>query len=167
MNPMELVTPAIGLMFWTCVVFILLLILLKKFAWKPILKAVDDRNSSIEEALSSAEKAKAEMAELTASNEKILSDARLERDALLKEARDIKEKIVGEAKSKATDEAEKIINSAKEQITNEKMKAMTELKNQVADISIEMAEKIVKTELADTNKQKELIAKALKATELN
>ena len=159
---MELVTPAIGLMFWTCVVFILLLILLKKFAWKPILKAVDDRNNSIEEALSSAEKAKEEMAELTANNEKILSDARLERDALLKEARDIKEKIVGEAKNKAAEEAEKIITSAKEQITNEKMKAMTELKNQVADISIEMAEKILRTELKDTKNQKKLIEEALK-----
>ena len=159
---MQLVTPAIGLMFWTVVIFILLLVILKKFAWKPILKAVDDRNNSIEEALSAAEKAKEEMAELSSNNEKILSDARIERDVIIKEARGIKEQTIADAKSQATEEAEKIILSAKEQINNEKMKAMTELKNQVADIAITMAEKIIKAELKDSEKQKNLIAEALK-----
>ena len=158
---MQLVTPAIGLMFWTIVIFILLLVILKKFAWKPILKAVDDRNSSIEDALSAAEKAKEEMAELSSNNEKILSEARIERDAIIKEAREIKEKTIADAKAAASDEAEKIIVSAKEQINNEKMKAMTELKNHVADLSIDMAEKILKLELSDASKQKELITKAL------
>ena len=142
---MELVTPGIGLIFWTSVVFIVLIILLKKFAWSPILKAVDDRNNSINEALSSAEKAKSEMEQLSADNKKILNEALIERDAIIKEARDIKIKTIADAKNNASIEAEKIISSAKEQIKNEKMKAMTELKNEIADISIQMAEKIIKT----------------------
>jgi F-type H+-transporting ATPase subunit b len=162
MDSMQLVTPAIGLMFWTVVIFVLLLIILKKFAWKPILKAVDDRNNSITEALSSAEKAKAEMEQLSANNEKILQEARLERDLIIKEARTVKENIVSEAKDKASSEAEKIILSAKEQISNEKMKAMTELKNEIADISIQMAEKIIKSELKDEKSQKKLIEETLK-----
>lgn len=132
MDPMALVTPAIGLMFWTCVVFVLLLVLLKKFAWKPILDAVDERNESIDNALKSAENAKAEMQALNADNERILAEARLERDTLLKEAREIKGNIINEAKEQANVEADKILTSAKEQISNEKMKAITELKNTVA-----------------------------------
>jgi len=167
MDPMALVTPAIGLMFWTCVVFTLLVILLRKFAWKPILTAVDERNSNIENALQAAEKAKTEMAELTANNEKIITEAKRERDSLLKEAREAKEQIVVEAKNQANIEADKIITTAKEQISNEKLKAVTELKNYVAELSIEMAEKIVRAELSDTNKQKEFIAKMLKTNEPN
>ena len=159
---MELVTPAFGQLFWGGLVFIILLLLLKKFAWKPILKAVDDRNNSITEALSSAEKAKAEMEQLSSNNEKILQEARLERDLIIKEARAIKENIVSEAKNKASSEAEKIILSAKEQISNEKMKAMIELKNEIADISIQMAEKIIKSELKDVKSQKKLIEETLK-----
>ena len=159
---MELVTPGIGLIFWTSVVFIVLIILLKKFAWSPILKAVDDRNNSINEALSSAEKAKSEMEQLSADNKKILNEALIERDAIIKEARDIKIKTIADAKNNASIEAEKIISSAKEQIKNEKMKAMTELKNEIADISIQMAEKIIKTELKDAKSQKKLIEEDLK-----
>jgi F-type H+-transporting ATPase subunit b len=159
---MELVTPGIGLIFWTSVVFVVLIILLKKFAWSPILKAVDDRNNSINEALSSAEKAKSEMEQLSADNKKILNEALIERDAIIKEARDIKIKTIADAKNNASIEAEKIISSAKEQIKNEKMKAMTELKNEIADISIQMAEKIIKTELKDAKSQKKLIEEDLK-----
>ncbi len=159
---MELVTPGIGLIFWTSVVFIVLIILLKKFAWSPILKAVDDRNNSINEALSSAEKAKSEMEQLSADNKKILNEALIERDAIIKEARDIKIKTIADAKNSASIEAEKIISSAKEQIKNEKMKAMTELKNEIAGISIQMAEKIIKTELKDAKSQKKLIEEDLK-----
>ncbi|HJN64324.1 MAG TPA: F0F1 ATP synthase subunit B [Flavobacteriales bacterium] len=164
---MELVTPAIGLIFWTAVVFILLVILLKKFAWKPILTAVENRNESIENALKAAEKAKEDIENLTADNERILNEAKLERDALLKEAREIKDKVIAEAKDKAKTEAEKILVSAKEQITNEKMAAITELKNQVAELSIEIAEKIIKSELEDLNKQKELVTSAISDTDLN
>ena len=159
---MELVTPAIGLIFWTTVVFTLLVLLLKKFAWKPILSAVDERNQSIKNSLAQAEKARNEMSELTANNEKIIAQAKLDRDVILKEARDMKNEIISEAKDKASKEAEKLVSTAKEQILNEKMKAITELKNHVADLSIEMAEKILNSELSDVAKQKELVKKALK-----
>ena len=159
---MELVTPAIGLIFWTTVVFTLLVLLLKKFAWKPILSAVDERNKSIKDSLAQAEKARSEMSELTANNEKIIAQAKVDRDLILKEARDIKNEIISEAKDKASKEAEKLVTTAKEQILNEKMKAISELKNHVADLSIEMAEKILSSELSDVAKQKELVKKALK-----
>lgn len=159
---MELVTPAIGLIFWTTVVFTLLVLLLKKFAWKPILSAVDERNKSIKDSLAQAEKARTEMSELTANNEKIIAQAKVDRDIILKEARDMKNEIISEAKDKANKEAEKLVSTAKEQILNEKMKAITELKNHVADLSIEMAEKILSSELSDVAKQKELVSKALK-----
>ena len=159
---MELVTPAIGLIFWTTVVFTLLVLLLKKFAWKPILSAVDERNKSIKDSLAQAEKARSDMSELTANNEKIIAQAKVDRDIILKEARDMKNEIISEAKDKANKEAEKLVSTAKEQILNEKMKAITELKNHVADLSIEMAEKILSSELSDVAKQKELVSKALK-----
>ena len=117
-----------GLIIWTTIIFTLLLIVLKKFAWKPILNSVDERNKSIEDALKAADKAKQEMASLNADNEKILQEAKKERDLLLKEAREIKSSIINEAKEQANTEADKIITSAKEQIFNEKMKALTELK---------------------------------------
>jgi F-type H+-transporting ATPase subunit b len=159
---MELVTPAIGLIFWTTVVFTLLVLLLKKFAWKPILSAVDERNKSIKDSLAQAEKARSEMSELTANNEKIIAQAKVDRDIILKEARDMKNEIISEAKEKANKEAEKLVSTAKEQILNEKMKAITELKNHVADLSIEMAEKILSSELSDVAKQKKMVTNALK-----
>ena len=164
---MELVTPEIGLIFWTTIVFLLLLFVLKKYAWKPILAAVDERNKSIEDALKAADKAKEEMLALNVDNERILMEAKKERDVLLKEGREIKDNIIAEAKDKAKIEADKILITAKEQINNEKMKAITELKNQVAEMSIDIAEKILKSELSDKNKQKELIAEALKSNKLN
>ena len=164
---MELVTPEIGLIFWTTIVFTLLLIVLKKYAWKPILDSVDKRNKSIEDALKAADKAKEEMALLNSDNERILQEARVERDNLLKEAREIKNRIINEAKEQANTEAEKILTSTKGQISNEKMKALTELKNQVAELSIEMTEKILKSELSDAVKQKEFVSKLLKQSELN
>ena len=164
---MELVTPEIGLIFWTTVVFSLLLLVLKKYAWKPILSAVDERNKSIEDALKAADKAKKEMLALNTDNERIFTEAKKERDALLKEGREIKDNIIAEAKDKAKIESDKILITAKEQINNEKMKAITELKNQVAEMSIDIAEKILKSELSDKNKQKELIAEALKSNKLN
>ena len=150
-----------------CTRTLITLIILKKYAWKPILSAVDARNKSIEDALKSADKAKKEMLALNTDNERILMEAKKERDALLKEGREIKDNIIDEAKDKAKVEADKILITAKEQINNEKMKAITELKNQVAEMSIDIAEKILKSELSDKNKQKELIAEALKSNELN
>ncbi len=116
-----------GLIIWTTIIFTLLLIVLKKFAWKPILNSVDERNKSIEEALKAADKAKEEMELLNADNERILTEARAERDELLKEARDIKNGIINEAKEKANKEADKILTSAKEQIANEKMMLLFKL----------------------------------------
>jgi len=156
-----------GLIIWTTIIFTLLLLFLKKFAWKPILKAVDERNKSIEEALKSADKAKEEMALLNADNEKILNEAKAQRDTLLKEARDIKEGIINDAKERANQEAEKILTSAKEQIANEKMKAITELKNSVAVLSINIAEKVLKRELKDKTNQEEYVVGRLKDSELN
>jgi len=158
---------SVGLFFWQSLLFIALILLLKKFAWGPILSAVEEREEGIKEALELAEKAKEEMQALNADNERILAEARIERDVLLKEAREMKDKIVNEAKDQANTEADKILLSAKEQINNEKLKAITELKNQVADMSIDIAEKILRSELSDSNKQKELVAQVLKSNELN
>lgn len=164
---MELVMPETGLLIWMMITFLIVLILLKKFAWKPILKMIKDREDSIDNALKSAENAKLEMQNLKSDNEKILAQARNERDTMMKEARDMKDQIVGEAKGKAKEEADKILTSAREAIQNEKMAAITELKNQVALLSVDIAEKILKRELSDENKQKDLIGDLLKDTKLN
>jgi len=156
-----------GLIIWTTIIFSLLLVVLKRFAWKPILSAVDERNKSIEEALRSADKAKEEMALLNADNERILIEAKNQRDALLKEARDIKEGIIKEAQENANKQADKILTSAKEQIANEKLKAITELKNKVAILSIDIAEKVLKRELKDKSHQEEFITETLKNSDLN
>ena len=162
---MDLVTPAIGLIFWTTVVFLLLVLLLKKYAWKPILTAVQKRNETIKEALESAEKAKQEMESLTANNEKIITEAKKERDNLLKEAREIKTQIIFDAKEQANIEAEKIIKTAKDQITNEKLKALTELKNQVAKLAIEMTEKVIGSEFINEDTQKKYVNSVLEKQE--
>lgn len=165
LNP--LVTPDIGLLFWTTVTFLILLVLLRKFAWKPILNAVKSREESIDQALESAEKAREEMAQLKSDNDKILKEAREERDAMLKEARDIKEKTIAGAKEKAGQEASRIIADAREQIENQKMAAITELKNQVGEISILIAEKVLRAELEDKAKQEALVNEQLKDFNLN
>ena len=158
---------SIGLFFWQSLLFLVLVFFLRKFAWKPILEAVEGREEGIKNALQAAEKAKADIQALNADNERILAEAKADRDKLLKEAREMKDNIISEAKDKASQEADKVMAAAKEQINNEKMKAVTELKNQVAELSIEVAEKILKSELKDADKQKELVAAALKEAELN
>lgn len=158
---------SIGLFFWQSLLFLVLVFFLRKFAWKPILEAVEGREEGIKSALQAAEKAKADIHALNADNERILAEAKADRDKLLKEAREMKENIISEAKDKASQEADKVMAAAKEQINNEKMKAVTELKNQVAELSIKVAEKILKSELKDADKQKELVAAALKEAELN
>lgn len=164
---MELVKPELGLFFWMMVTFLIVLFLLTKFAWKPIMKMIKDREASIDDALKSAEKAKADIASMQADNERLLNEARRERDAMLKEARDMKDAIVAEAKGKAKEEADKLLTAARESIHNEKMAAITELKNQVAQLSIDIAEKMLKRELSAENKQKELIGDLLKDAKLN
>ena len=158
---------SIGLFFWQTLLFLALVFFLRKYAWKPILEAVEGREKGIKNALDAADKAKAEMQALSADNERILAEAKIERDSLLKEAREMKENIISEAKEKASLEADKVMASAKEQINNEKQKAVIELKNQVASLSIEIAEKVLKSELKDADKQKELVGAALKDAELN
>lgn len=163
----SLIKPGIGLIVWTTLVFVLLLFLLSKYAWKPILNAIKTREEGITNALSAAEKAKEEMKALQAGNEKILAEARAERDAMLKDARDAREAMVNEAKTKAKTESDRILASAREQITNEKNAAITELKNQVAALSIEIAEKILKSELSSDEKQKTLVNTLMKDVNLN
>lgn len=164
---MELVTPDIGLAIWTTLAFVILMFLLKKFAWGPILKGVQEREESITESLKSAEKAREDMAAMQSKNEDLLREARIERDKILKEARDAKDSIISESKGKAQEEADKIIASARENIQHEKMAAISELKNQVATLSIEIAEKILKEHLGDEQKQKELVNNLMDDVNLN
>ena len=164
---MDLVTPGFGLIFWTSVVFIILLVLLKRMAWTPILNNVDARNKSIEEALEAAKNARDEMSNLKADNDRILKEARAERDEMLKEAREIKASIISEAKSAAKDEADKMIASAKVVIENEKAGAISELKNTVGSLSVDIAEKVLRAELKDVDKQNAFIADMLKDIKLN
>ena len=167
-NMEKLITDfSLGLFFWQTVLFIILVLFLKKYAWKPILLAVEQREKGINEALSSAQKAKEEMENLNANNEIVLLEAKAERDSLLKEAREVKAQIINDAKEMAGGEADKILNSAKEQIANEKMKAITELKNSVALLSIEIAEKVLKRELKDKANQEGFVEAVLKEAELN
>jgi F-type H+-transporting ATPase subunit b len=153
----SLITPGIGLIFWTSVVFLLLLFLLGKYAWKPILNAIKTREEHIKDALSSADKALRDMRELQSNNDKILQQARAERDALLKEARATKDSIIAEAKTKAQEDAVRIVEAARELIENEKNKAHDELRKQVAQLSVEIAEKVLRQELKSDSKQMEFV----------
>jgi F-type H+-transporting ATPase subunit b len=164
---MELVTPSIGLLFWMLVSFGIIFWILKKFAWKPILTMLQAREDSITEALSSAERAKKEMAMLQSNNEKLLAEARAQRDIMLKEARDIKDQIIGEAKGAAQKEADKLMKSARENIQSEKNAAISEMKSQVATLSLEIAEKILREELSSSEKQKTLVKALLNDVNLN
>ncbi|MDA8588683.1 F0F1 ATP synthase subunit B [Flavobacteriaceae bacterium] len=153
---------SIGLFFWQTIIFILLIFLLKKYAWKPILDAVNEREEGIKNALLSAEKAKEEMASLQSDNEETLKKARVERDSLLKEAREIKQQLIDDAKNEAQSEAKKIISQAQETIQNEKKAAISDLKNQVATLSIDIAEKVLKEKLSDDKTQMNLVKDLVK-----
>ncbi len=164
---MELVSPGIGLIFWMTLSFGIVLFILAKFAWKPILKSLRDREETIDEALNAANKAREEMKELQFSNEALLKEAKEERDGILRDARKVKESIIEDSKTKANEEANRIVESAKESIQNEKMAAMTDLKNQLATLSIEIAEKILKEELSEDKKQKEYVQKLIDDVKFN
>ena len=155
-----------GLFFWQFFIFIGLILLLKKFAWKPILDTVNERETSIKDALSSADEARKEMASLQEDNQKILQEARAEREALLKEARTSGADLLAKAKEDAKLEADKILSQAQDAIQNEKRAAINELKNQVAQISLEIAEKVIEGELEDKDKQTSLVEKLLKDASL-
>lgn len=165
LNP--LLSPSYGLIVWTLLAFLTVLFLLKKFAWKPILNALKEREDSIQNALDAAKKAKEEMFALQSDNQRILDEAKLERDKIMKDAREVKDTIIAEAKQKAQKEGEKLLATARENIQNEKMDAITELKNQVAKLSIDIAEKILKEELSSQEKQKKLVSALLEDVNLN
>lgn len=156
-----------GLFFWQTLLFIVLLFLLAKFAWKPILNSVNEREKSIEDALNEAKKAREEMELLKAENDKILKEAKIERDSILKEAREMKDNIIAKAKESAQVEADKLVENARAAIQTEKTAAMTELKNQVATLSIEVAEKVLGRELKDNSAQEELAKEMINQAKLN
>lgn len=163
----SLVSPAIGLVFWTTVIFLLFFFILKKFAWKPILSAVKARDEMIKGSLASAEKARKEMAKLQSDNEAILRKAREERENILKEARDVRDKLIAEAKGKATEEAEKLIEKARTSIEREKAIALADIREQVANLSVDIASKILGEKLKQTGEQQKLIDIYLKEINLN
>ncbi len=156
-----------GLFFWQAIILIILIVLLRKFAWKPILDSLNSREEGIREALESAEKAKQEMANLKADNEKMLQEARAERDTMLKEAQDMKKNIMAEATEDATEKANTIIANAQETINAEKKAALAEIKTQVAELSLEIAEKVTKQKLNDDKSQMDLVNKMLEDVKSN
>lgn len=164
---MDLVLPDFGLLFWTALVFALLLFLLAKFAWKPILGMVNEREQKITDALALAEKTKKEMQAMQAQNESLIQEARAERDAIVRDAKDTATKMVAEAKNGAKIEAEKVMSNARDMINSEKVAAISELKNQVASFSLEIAEKIVRGEMSSDDKQKALAEKMAADVNLN
>jgi len=164
---MDLVTPGIGLIFWSALFFLILLFILAKFAWPAILSAVKARNESIRMALDAADKAREEMAKLQADNEQILAEAKSERDALLRDAKQVKDKMIVEAKDKASEEANKLIQNARDAIQAEKAAAINEMKQQMATLSVGIAEQILRTKLKDTKEQKDLVDKLINEADLN
>jgi len=164
---MSLINPGFGLVIWMTIALLVVLFVLKKYAWKPIMEALKEREDSIESSLRAAENAHEEMKNLKVGNEKLLKEAKEERDAILREARKIKENIIEEAKTKANEEAGNIVESAKDRIKHEKMAAIVEIKNLIADQAITIAEKVLRDELKDKKKQKEYINVLLKETNLN
>ncbi len=163
---MNLTAPE-SLIFWTTIIFLIFLFLMRKLAWKPILGAVKSREDSINNALRSAEEAKKEMQNLKADNEKLLAEARAERDMMIKEAREIKDKMIADAKNEAQNQGAKMIEQAKATIEGEKNAALAELKNQVSSLSVEIAEKLLKNELSDKENQTKLVEKMLGDVKLN
>lgn len=164
---MGLVTPGIGLIIWMTIAFLVVWIGLGKFAWPAIMNTIKEREESITNALKSAEEARKEMAKLQSDNERILKEAYAQRDTIMKEAKELKDKIVSEAKEKAQVEADRIVASARESILNEKTAAMADIKAHVAQLSIDIAEKILRSELGDSEKQEKLMKDLISEIKLN
>lgn len=163
----SLTSPAIGTIFWTVLIFSAFFLILRKFAWKPILSVIKERDELIKGSLASAEKARKEMLKLQSDNEAILQKARQEREGILKEAREIRDKLIAEAKTRATEEAEKIIEKAKTGIEKEKAIALAEIRDKVAVLSVEIAEKILKERLKVTDEHEKIIDSYLNEIDLN
>jgi F-type H+-transporting ATPase subunit b len=164
---MELVTPNLGTIFWMVIIFGIVAIVLKKFAWKPILHALDEREGSIENALNAAAEARQEMSKLKAGNEELLAEARKEKESILREAMNLKEGIISEAKEKASAETQRTIEHARKQIQNEKSKSINEMKKQMTGISLMIAEKIIRKEMADNKQHQEMVNKLIDEIKLN
>jgi len=164
---MDLLVPSFGLLIWTIIAFLIVFFILKKYAWKPILKSLQERETGISDSLATAERVRAEMAQLKNENELLLAQAREERAQMLKEARDTKDKIVNEAKEKAKTEANKIILDAQFAIETQKMAALTEVKNQVGNLVIEVSEKILRRELSNKQEQEKYIKQLAEEVKLN
>ncbi len=164
---MDLVTPALGLLFWQTVIFLTTLFILAKFAWKPIVKALQEREHVITDALGAAEKAKEEMKNLQATNEKMLQEGRAEREKMMKDAQVTANGIVSEAKEKATEEANRIVHNAKALIETEKNAALAEVRNTAASLSLQIAEKLLKKNLSGDESQKALVNEYIKEAKLN
>lgn len=156
---MQLLTPAFGLIFWTLIAFLAAFFILKKFAWPAIINGLNEREKTIADSLATAERVKQEMAQLKSENEELLAQAREERAQMLKEAKETKDKIIGEAKEQAKVEANKIIVDANNAIQNQKMAALTDVKNQIGNMVVEVAEKVIRRELAKGNDQEIYIRK--------
>jgi F-type H+-transporting ATPase subunit b len=164
---MGLLTPALGLFVWALLAFLIVFFLLRKFAWGPILNTLNERESGIADSIASAEKVRAEMANLKSENEQLLNQAREERTIILKEAREAKEQIIADAKNKATEDANRIMAEAREQIQNEKMRAVIDLKNQVGTLAIELSEKVLRKELSDKSASQSYINSLASEIKLN
>ncbi len=164
---MQLVTPDIGLLFWMLVSFLIVFFLLKKFAWKPILSMLHNREETIEKALQSAEKAKEEMQRLQADNEKILDEARMEREKIFRDAQSMRERIVAEAREQAKKEKDRILDETRLAIQSEKAAAIKEIRETTADLSVKIAEKLLRHELSNDQQQKELIDQLTKDISIN
>jgi F-type H+-transporting ATPase subunit b len=164
---MDLLIPEVGLVVFQTIAFLLLMLVLTKFAWKPVLAAIKERENSIDDALNKAELAKQEMARLTSQNEELMKQARADRDEILKEAKMLKDNIVNEAKIAAQTEGAKLIEKARIEIENQKKAALAELKGQVSALSLDIAERVLRSQLDDKAKQQDLVANLLKNVELN
>jgi len=164
---MPLINPDVGLIFWMTLSFLILLALLGKFAWKPVLKMLQQREAKITESLNEAMLAKEQMKQMTADNERLLAQAKDERDAILVEARKVSQKMYDDAKTKANEEGQRIVTAAKESIAIEKQKAMADIKNLVAELSLEIAESVIKQEFSDKGKYNEYVNKRIAEITLN
>lgn len=164
---MDLLQPALGLFFISLLIFIIVFLILKKFAWKPILSTLKEREDSITDSIATAERVKEEMAQMKAEHEHVLAEAKAERSQILKEAKEAKDKIISEAKAQAQAEAKKIIQDASVAIENQKMAAITEVKNQLGTLVIEVAEKVLRKELSDKQNQDAYIKQLAQEIKMN
>ena len=164
---MDLLLPHLGLIVWTILAFLIVLMILKKFAWKPILKGLNERESNIADSIATAERVKLEMAQIKGENEALLTAAREERSAMLKEAKVLREKMIADAKEDAKTQAAKIISDANASINHQKMAAITDIKNQVGKLVVEVSEKVLRRELADKAGQEKYISDLAEQMKLN